>query len=304
MKTAANWHSHCTAKMKSAGLYFGHGTDNASDEAAWLILHVLDAPLDGSFEQWDIVPDQGQQNLLEQLLARRIKQRCPLAYLIGEARFCGLMFFVTPNVLVPRSPVAELIAGQFSPWLMRGKEGRVLDMCTGGACIAIATALNLPGVQVDAVDLSEAALEVAARNVERHALSKRVNLIQSDLFTELGNTRYELIVSNPPYVSARDFATMPAEFHAEPAVGLVSGTDGLDIVLRILDAACRHLAEDGILVVEVGASAGALVDLLPRVSFLWLEFRHGGDGVFLLEYDQLLASNADVRALLEQRKYV
>jgi len=308
MQTAAAWLEHCADEMDSAGLFFGHGTDNAHDEAAWLVLHVLEAPLDGSFIDWDVELTTDQQKSAEHLLRRRIDERCPLAYLTGNARFCGLDFAVTADVLVPRSPLAELIAAKFSPWLTikpdcKG-QGRVLDMCTGGGCIATAIAVYMPDVVVDAADISCAALEIASANIQKHNVSDRCNLIQSDLFTSLDEARYDLIVSNPPYVSAAVFAQLPAEYHAEPSAGLISGHDGLDIVLKILDASPVWLKQQGILVVEVGESAQSLMDLLPTVPFLWLEFHHGGDGIFLLEYDQLIACHADVRTVLEQRKNV
>jgi ribosomal protein L3 glutamine methyltransferase len=304
MKTAENWLEYCAAEMKRAGVFFGHGTDNAADEAAWMLLYVLGAPLDGSFGAWDAPLDEEQENRLQDLLARRINERCPLAYLTGEARFCDLDFIVSPDVLIPRSPLAELIPEQFSPWLQWSDEGRVLDMCTGGACIAIATAKYMPGWVVDAVDISAAALKVASKNVARHAMEDQVNLIQSDLFSELGPGTYDLIVSNPPYVSEEAFEQLPAEYRAEPSGGLVSGEDGLDIVLKILDASPRYMKQQGILIVEVGESAETLLELLPQMPFLWLEFDHGGDGIFLLEYDQLIACQLDVRALLEQRENV
>ena len=304
MQTAEYWLEYCAGEMERAGLFFGHGTDNAHDEAAWMLLHVLGAPLDGSFEQWNRLLDESRQKDLEQLLARRINERCPLAYLTGEARFCGLDFIVSPDVLIPRSPLAELIPEQFSPWLDLDKGGQVLDMCTGGSCIAIAMAVYMPGITVDAVDISSAALKVASKNVERHAVVDRVRLIQSDLFATLGDTSYDLIVSNPPYVSADVFADLPAEYRAEPSGGLVCGEDGLDIVLKILDASPRYMKQQAMLIVEVGESAETLLELLPRVPFMWLEFHHGGDGIFMLGYDQLIACQSDVRAVLEQRKNV
>jgi ribosomal protein L3 glutamine methyltransferase len=304
MQTAESWLEYCAAEMNHASLFFGHGTDNSFDEAAWMLLHVLGAPLDGSFEQWDVELSQAQQHKLERLLVRRIKDRLPLAYLTGEARFCGLDFIVNPDVLIPRSPLAELIPEQFSPWVDLGEGGEVLDMCTGGACIAIAMAKYMPACKVDAVDISAAALKVAAQNVQRHAVGDRVRLIRSDLFDQLGDSRYDLIVSNPPYVSADVFERLPAEYRAEPSGGLVCGEDGLDIVLKILDASPRYMKKQGILIVEVGESAETLLELLPAVPFLWLEFHHGGDGIFLLEYDQLIACQSDVRAVLEQRKNV
>jgi len=277
MKIATDWLEFCASEMIRAGLFFGHGTDNAHDEAAWMLLHVMGAPLDGSFTQWDRLISISEQNELEHILARRIDERCPLAYLTGGARFCGLDFIVTPDVLIPRSPLAELIPDQFSPWLDIQADGRVLDMCTGGACIAIAMAVFIPDVIVDAVDISSAALEVAARNVEKHGVGGQVNLVKSDLFTGLDNTKYDLIVSNPPYVSGEVFANLPLEYMAEPSAGLVCGEDGLDIVLKILDASPEYLKENGLLIVEVGESAEALVELLPQTPFLWLDFHHGGE---------------------------
>ena len=309
MQTAENWLEYCAGKMTSADLFFGHGTDNAHDEAAWMVLHTLGAPLDGSFNEWDTLLNEVQRSNLEVLLARRIDERCPLAYLTCKARFCGLDFVVSPEVLIPRSPLAELIPEQFSPWLKKSEGGqtegaRILDMCTGGACIAIAMAIHIQGCKVDAVDISTSALDIAARNVDHHSVTQCVTLIQSDLFAALGEKRYDLIVSNPPYVSAAVFEKLPAEYRAEPSSGLICGEDGLDIVLKILDAAPQYLKQQGTLVVEVGESAQTLLELLPKVPFLWLEFDHGGDGVFLLEYDQLAACQSDVRAVLEQRENV
>ena len=304
MKNATDWLEFCAGEMIRAGLFFGHGTDNAHDEAAWMLLHVMRAPLDGSFAQWDRLISITEQNELEHLLARRIDERYPLAYLTGKARFCYLDFIVTPDVLIPRSPMAELIPEQFSPWLDIYEGGRVLDMCTGGGCIAIAMAVNMPAVSVDAVDISCTALKIAARNVALHAVVEQVRLVQSDLFSELGEVKYDLIVSNPPYVSAEVFANLPPEYLAEPSGGLVCGEDGLDIVLKILDASPGYLKENGLLIVEVGESAEALVEVLPQTPFLWLEFHHGGEGIFLLEYEQLIACLPAVRTVLEQRENV
>ncbi len=304
MQTAEYWLEFCAGEMNRADLFFGHGTDNAHDEAAWMLLHVLRKPLDGSFADWDVELTGAQQEELESLLYRRINERCPLAYLTGEARFCGLDFIVSPQVLIPRSPLAELIPERFSPWLDLQDGGRILDMCTGGGCIAIAMAVLIPECTVDAVDISDDALEIASQNIQRHTVDDRVSLIHSDLFSELDKTAYDMIVSNPPYVSAAVFEQLPAEYLAEPPAGLVCGEDGLDIVLKILDAAPGYLKQNGILIVEVGESAGALQEILPRVPFFWLDFHEGGDGIFLLEYDQLIACQLDVRVLLEQRKNV
>ena len=304
MKSANEWLEHCAEQMIHNDLFFGHGTDNAQDEAAWMVLHVLATPMDGSFDQWDCVLDDHQSKALKRLLGRRIEERTPLAYLTGEARFCDLNFIVSSDVLIPRSPLAELIPERFSPWVAVRSGGRVLDMCTGGACIAIAMSLYMPEMSVDAVDISSAALRIAQMNVDRYDVNDRVKLVQSDLFEALQGRKYDLIVSNPPYVSAAVFRNLPAEYMAEPSAGLVCGEDGLDIVLKMLDASPNYLEKSGILIVEVGESAETLVELLPRVPFLWLDFRNGGDGIFLLEYDQLIAAQADVQAVLERRKHV
>jgi ribosomal protein L3 glutamine methyltransferase len=304
MRTAADWLNHCAEKMHEAGLFFGHGTDNATDEAAWMLLHVLGAPLDGSFDDWNIELDQEQVSALEVLLARRITERKPLAYLTGLARFCGLDFNVTDDSLVPRSPIAELIVDQFFPWFSPAVNNRALDMCTGGGCLAIAMAVHMPGLVVDAVDISPRALEVASRNVELHGLSGRVNLVQSDLFASLNGRKYDLIVTNPPYVSAEVYEKLPPEYKSEPFGALVSGSDGLDIVLQLLQASPAFMSPQAVLVMEVGESAEQLQALLPAVPFLWLDFEYGGDGVFLLRYDQLVECQANVSTVLEQRKHV
>jgi ribosomal protein L3 glutamine methyltransferase len=211
---------------------------------------------------------------------------------------------VTPAVLVPRSPIAELILDGFRPWLEPACVRRVLDMCTGSGCIAIAAALHLPEAEVDAVDISPAALEVAARNVRRHGLERRVTLTRSDLFEEVPPCAYDLIVANPPYVPRGRLARLPPEYRSEPAVGLVSGDDGLDAALTILHCAPSFLARDGILICEVGECEEDLAGLLPGLPFLWLEFAHGGAGVFLLTRAQLEASRAEVAAVIEDRKNV
>ncbi len=269
------------------GLFFGHGTDNALDEAAALVLHALHLPFDlpDFYLAARLTPEE-KQTVVE-LLCRRVKSRKPAAYLIREAVFCGLSFYVDERVLVPRSPIGELIEQRFSPWLDNIAVDRVLDLCTGSGCIAIACAHAFPEAQVDAVELSPEALAVAGINVERHQLEGRVQLIESDLFDQLPQNRYQLIVSNPPYVSRGEWQGLPAEYKAEPKMGLESGGDGLDCVARILRQAGDYLAEDGILVVEVGNSARALAERYPEVPFLWLEFNRGGEGVFLLSASQV-----------------
>jgi ribosomal protein L3 glutamine methyltransferase len=291
-------------QLDDAGLCFGHGTDNARDEAAWLVLHVVGAPLDGSFEDWGRAVPDGQQLELTRLADARCESGLPLAYLVGVARFAGLEFEVGHEVLVPRSPIAELILDQYRPWVEPARVGRMLDMCTGSGCIAIASAIYLPEAQVDAADISRKALRLAQRNVERHRLAQRVTLIESDLFKSVPACLYDLIVANPPYVPGPSVQDLPAEYQAEPALGLASGADGLDAALSILVDATGFLGEDGVLVCEVGESEERLVSALPRVPFLWLEFERGGTGVFVLTKGQLEEARIDLVALNGERQNV
>lgn len=270
------------SQFRAAGLSFGHGTDNAFDEAAWLVLHTLHLPLDLPESWWSSNLSEAERTRVITVLRTRIETRKPAAYLTGEAWFAGLPFFVDEHVLVPRSPLAELIAVGFEPWLEADSVEQVLDLCTGGGCIGIATALALPQARVDLSDVSEPALAVAARNVERHGVGERVRLRHSDVFAGLGpEDRYDLIVSNPPYVDARDMAELPQEYRHEPELGLAAGEDGLDIVRRILADARRHLTEGGALIVEVGNSQPAVEAAFPDLPLIWLEFESGGHGVFL-----------------------
>lgn len=303
-QTVAEWIDRVAAQFVAAGLHFGHGTDNARDEAAWLVLHAIEAPLDGSFQGWGQAVSAGAARDIRRLAQARCEGGMPLAYLIGAAWFAGIEFEVTPAVLVPRSPIAELILDDFQPWVEPSRLRRVLDLCTGSGCIAIATALRLEQVRVDASDISSAALAVAARNVARHGLEGRVRLLQSDLFQALPACRYDLIVANPPYVASATLQGLPREYRAEPGLGLVSGSDGLDAVLSILAEAPRYLAPDGILVCEVGESEQRLARALPGVPFLWLEFERGGSGVFVLNRSELAAAQPALEALLRKRKDV
>ncbi len=227
-----------------------------------------------------------------------------MAYLLGSAWFGGLEFEVNEYVLVPRSPLAELILDQFRPWVDPQSVGRVLDMCTGSGCIAIASAISLPEARVDAADISEPALEVARCNVERHGLRDRVKLFRSDLFQSIPAERYNLILANPPYVSAHSMAGLPEEYRAEPGLGLASGDDGLDAVLSILLDAPGYLRDDGVLICEVGESEERLAVALPQIPFLWLEFEHGGSGVFVLTREQLQSAGQELAGLIRKRENV
>jgi ribosomal protein L3 glutamine methyltransferase len=299
--TIADWIERCRAAMAAADLHFGHGTDNAGDEAAWLVLHACEAPCDGSFADWGRAVTALQAQRISSLLERRIAERTPLAYLLGEAWFCGLRFRVNREVLVPRSPIAELIRHQFRPWVDPGAVRKVLDLCTGCGCLAVATAQHLPRVEADAADVSAAALDVAADNIERHGLAGRVRPVESDLFGALRSRRYDLIVANPPYVPEAALASLPAEYRAEPALGLRAGRDGLGVLLEILARAAGHLADRGVLICEAGESADRLRRLLEPVPFTWVEFEQGGEGVFTIGRTELLQAESAVRRVLAAR---
>lgn len=267
-------------------LFYGHGTDNAWDEAVHLVLGSLHLPWDFEPSMLDARITHDEAIVVLSHVEKRCIDRVPLAYLLGESWFAGLPFNVDHRVLVPRSPLSELIQNQFEPWLLE-EPNHVLDLCTGSGCIGIATAYAFPYARVDLADISEDALNVARSNVERHFLDDQVKVYQSDLFNDLPKHQYDLILSNPPYVDQEDLDAMPDEFGHEPALGLGSGEDGLDITRRILRSAADYLSPNGVLICEVGNSEFALQESYPEVPFLWIEFEQGGQGVFMLTRAQL-----------------
>ena len=276
-------------RLTRARVFFGHGTDNARDEAAALILHALKLPHDAGAAHYRRRVGAAAAARAMALIGRRIKERVPAAYLTGVSGFAGLRFRVDARVLVPRSPIAELIERRFEPWIESGRVRRVLDIGTGSGCIAIAAARALPRARVDAVDVSREALVVARENVRRHRLQRRVRLVESDHFSALKRSAYDIIVTNPPYVGARELKSLPPEYRHEPRVALAAGRSGLDSVRVILREAARHLRPRGLLVVEVGNTEHALRRAFPRLPFMWLQFERGGGGVFLLTREQLAA---------------
>ncbi len=281
-----------TAEFEKHDLHYGHGTDNPLDEAAFIVLRGLGLPFDADEDQLDMDVDAENRKKIITLVNQRIQTRKPAAYLLNEAWFAGLPFYVNEHVLVPRSPFAELITEQFIPWCDPGQVKSILDVGTGSGCIAIASAFAFPGANVDAIDVSMDALDVARKNVEHYQLQDRVRLIQSDLFEQLQGRHYDLIIANPPYVDAQDMAMLPPEFRHEPALGLEAGVDGLQIVKRILHSAADFMTAQGVIAVEVGNSQHALMEQCPEYPFVWLEFERGGEGVFILTREELQRAGA------------
>jgi ribosomal protein L3 glutamine methyltransferase len=291
------WGASC---FNQAGLSFGHGTDNVFDEALVLVSHALHLPLQFPEHYLAANVTAEERDATLALIQQRIETRKPAAYLTHEAWFAGLPFYVDERVLVPRSPLAERIEHGFEPWLQSEAIERVLDLCTGSGCIAIACAAHFENARVDAVDISDDALAIARRNVERHDLQDWVQVIKSDLFAAVEMRRYQMIISNPPYVSSEELQQLPDEYRHEPEIGLAAGSAGLDVVIRILAQAANHLEADGILVVEVGNGRELLSECFPDVPFLWLEFERGGHGVFLLDAQQVQQYQSVFAAALSQ----
>lgn len=274
-------------RLQRAQLHYGHGTDNPHDDAAALIWHVMDLPVPANARTGRRRPTAAQRARLEQLVRRRIRERVPVVYLTQRCWFAGLALHVDQRVLIPRSPIAELIERGFAPWIDPRRVRRVLDLGTGSGCIAIACARALPRARVDALDVSPDALDVTRINIRAHRLARRVRPVLSDHFSALADERYDIIVSNPPYVGRAEMASLPAEYGHEPRLALAAGRDGLDSARVILREAARWLNPDGILVVEVGNSERSLRRAFPRLPFTWLEFARGGGGVFMLTRAQL-----------------
>ncbi|MBS0359056.1 MAG: 50S ribosomal protein L3 N(5)-glutamine methyltransferase [Proteobacteria bacterium] len=274
-------------QFRKADLYYGHGTDNAWDEALSLALHVLSLPYDMNKDLLEARLTKQEKQEIIHLFIRRIEERVPAAYLTHKAYFAGLDFYVNEHVLIPRSPLAEVIESGFAPWVEIESVERVLEIGTGSGCIAIAIAEMFPGIQVDAVDISDEALTVARKNVARYALEEQLHLIKSDVYSALNQKKYDVIITNPPYVSESEFKTLPKEYTHEPKHALLADAEGLDIVIKILRDAAEHLTEQGILIVEVGNSEETMMQRYPEIPFVWLEFERGGGGVFVLNREQL-----------------
>lgn len=274
------------SRFREAGLHFGHGTDNALDEAYYLVLRSLHLPFDLPAVYLESAVTPRERAAVLKLLRSRVTTRKPAAYLLGEISFAGFDFDVDERVLIPRSPIGELIERGFSPWLT-APPTRILDLCAGSGCIGIACALTFPQARVDLAELSTGALAVCRKNIARHGVGDRVRACRSDVYSGLGDTRYDLIVANPPYVSAAEWKTLPPEYRHEPRMALEAGSDGMDVVARILEGAVDHLVPGGTLICEVGGSVEAFEARWPRLPVTWIEFERGGDGVFLIGRESL-----------------
>ena len=269
-------------------LAFGHGSDNAWDEAAYLLLHTLHLPLDTLDPYLDAIVLESERTAYLALIARRCNERVPAAYLTGEAWLQGHRFRVTPDTIVPRSPIAELLAEQLQPWIADPDAiYSALDLCTGSGCLAILTALAFPQAQVDAVDLSDAALEVAQSNIDAFGLNERMSLFKSDLLDQVPQTAYDLIICNPPYVNEQSMQNLPQEYRHEPQLALAGGDDGMDLVRRILEAAPNYLSPEGVLVLEIGNEYDNFVAAFPELEPIWLSTETAEDQILLLSREQL-----------------
>ncbi|WP_116964836.1 50S ribosomal protein L3 N(5)-glutamine methyltransferase [Fastidiosibacter lacustris] len=288
LETIRDYLRWASSRFLEAELFYGHGTDSAWDEAVHLVLQALYLPLDIDDRILDARLTHVERQKVIKWVYRRVVDRIPLPYLTKTAWFAGMKFYVDQRVIVPRSPIGELIRNEFEPWVNHNKVLRILDLCTGSGCIGISCAHVFDQAQVTLVDISEDALAVAEKNIKLHNLENRVKTVYSDLFNSVQGQKFDLIVSNPPYVDHEDLSSMPEEYLKEPILALGSGEDGLDITRRILIEASDYLTEDGILIVEVGNSQCALCEAFSEVPFTWLNFEDGGEGVFLLTYQELI----------------
>lgn len=300
LHSVGDWIRYAASRFGAADLHYGHGFDSALDEASFLVLTTLKLPHDmpPAYVSARLLPTERKTVFAR--IRQRADARVPLAYILGEAWFAGLSFKVTPDTLVPRSPIAELIEHGFEPWLSQPPQA-ILDLCTGGGCIAIACAVRFPQAHVTGSDLSEAALAVAQENARLHGVDGRSEWLLSDVFEALPKRHFDLIVSNPPYVGIAEYEDLPREFAHEPRSGLVSGSDGLDLPLRILVEAADHLTADGWLVLEVGASEDALLAALPDLPGEWASFERGGSGVLLINAAELKAYAPALKRCLRER---
>ncbi len=274
------------SRFREAGLHFGHGTDNALDEAFYIVLQALHLPFDLPSVYLEATVTQAERATVLKLLRARVATRKPAAYLLGEIQFAGLDFFVDERVLIPRSPIGELIARDFEPWLNH-EPARILDLCAGSGCIGIACALAFPDAEVDLAELSAGALAVCRKNIKRHRVDARVHAVRSDVYAGLGEHRYDLIVANPPYVPTAEWKALHPEYRHEPRMALDAGADGMDVVARILDGAVSRLNPGGTLICEVGGSVDEFEARWPRLPVTWIEFDRGGDGVFVIGREAL-----------------
>ncbi|MGX5914403.1 50S ribosomal protein L3 N(5)-glutamine methyltransferase [Aliidiomarina sp. Khilg15.8] len=287
LKTIKDWQRYAVTEMNQAQVYYGHGAADAWQEANLLLAAVTALNFLELSEVSDCRMTSFEKQKFWQLLQKRIDQRIPASYLTNQAWFAGLPFFVDERVLVPRSPIGELIEQQFEPLLNVTPPQRILDLCTGSGCIAIACAYAFPEAEIDALDISEDALAVAEINIQQHGVEHQVTPMLSDGFDAVQGHKYDLIVTNPPYVDAEDMADLPAEYHHEPELGLAAGSDGLELVRRILREAPQQLNDEGMLICEVGNSRVHMEQAWPQVPFTWIEFARGGEGVFMLSKAQL-----------------
>jgi ribosomal protein L3 glutamine methyltransferase len=289
LRTVRDCLRFAVSRFNEAGLFFGHGSDNAYDEAAYLVLHTLHLPLDRLDPFLDAALAPAEIEAVLAIIARRVDERVPAAYLTHEAWLAGHRFYVDERVIVPRSFFAELLEEQMAPWVEDPESiGSVLDLCTGSGCLAILAALAFPDSVVDAVDISRDALEVARQNIADYGMQERVHPVESDLFAALNRRQYDLIISNPPYVNAESVDALPPEYLHEPELALGSGQDGLDATRIILRDAARHLMPNGILAVEIGHNRAALEAAYPEMPFTWLEVQSGNDFIFLLHREDLI----------------